>query len=176
MVDVLQPVWRLLRVTFVLTVLFSQAFCPLSGATATTAIGLEGRLGGSFASFVNSYGEPVDLNPSIGEVFEVEGYGLVAAQFSRLAGPSDDEAPALLITLRSERGETVPATTPDDADWSIEAATERAAAFAPADAVLTEFVEENDGSLTATCTSAALSESFGQLASGGCSVRAVQSE
>lgn len=176
MVDVLQPVWRLLRVTFVLTFFFSQAFCPLIGATATTGNTLEGRLGGSFASFVNAYGEPEGLNPSIGEIFDVEGYGLVAAQFSRLAGPSDDEAPALLITLRSERGETVPATTPDAADWSIEDAWARATAFAPADAALTEFAEESDGSLTATCTSAALSESFGQLASGGCSVRAVQSE
>ncbi|CAN5605342.1 hypothetical protein BH09CHL1_BH09CHL1_36480 [soil metagenome] len=176
MVDVLQPVWRLLRMTFVLTVFFSQAFSPLIGATATTENELDGRLGGSFASFVNSYGEPSGLNASIGEVFNVQGYGLVAAQFSRLAGPSDDDAPALLITLRSERDETVPATTPDEADWSIEDAHERVAAFAPADAALTEFVEESDGSLTATCTSAALSESFGQLASGGCSVRAVQSE
>jgi hypothetical protein len=176
MVDVLQPVWRLLRVTFVLTVLLSQAFCPLIGVAAETGNELDGRLGGSFASFVKSYGEPVDLNPSIGEVFNVEGYGLVAAQFSRLARPSDDEAPALLITLRSERGESVPATTPDDADWAIEDAMERLAAFTPADAVLSEFVEEGDGSLTATCTSAALSASFGQLASGGCSVRAVQSE
>jgi hypothetical protein len=176
MVDVLQPVWRLLRVTFVLAVFFSQAFCPFVDASATTGNDLDGRLGGSFASFVNAYGEPAGLNPSIGEVFNVEGYGLVAAQFSRLAGPSDDEAPALLITLRSERGETVPATTPDAADWPIEDARNRVAAFAPDDAELTEFIEESDGSLAATCTSAALSDSFGQLASGGCSVRAVQSE
>lgn len=176
MVDVLQPVRRFFSVTFVLTVLLSQAFCPSIGAATATGNELGGRLGGSFESFVATYGEPTKLNPSIGEIFAVEGYGLVAAQFSRLAGPADDEAPALLITLRSERGEAVPATTPDDADWTLEDAIVRVTAFAPVDAVLTDFKEERDGSLTATCTSAALSDSFGELASGGCSIRAVQSE
>lgn len=176
MVDLLQPVWRVSRVTFLLLTVLATAFCPAIAGGQTSRTELDGRLGGSFASFVATYGEPVELNPSIGEVFEVDGYGLVAAQFSRLARPSDDEAPALLITLRSERNPDTPATTPDDADWTIEDARDRVAAFAPTDAELTDFTEGDDGSLYATCTSDALSASFGQLGDGGCSIRAIQSE
>jgi hypothetical protein len=174
MVDLLQPVWRTLRMTFVLLAVLPVVVPPSVWAAQPAPEQLDGRLGGSFASFVASYGEPVDNNPSIGEVFEVDGYGLVAAQFSRLARPSDDDAPALLITLRSERDADVPATTPDDADWTIDEATDRVTAFAPADATLTDFTEASDGSLTATCTSEALSAAFGQISEGGCSIRAVQ--
>jgi hypothetical protein len=174
MVDLQQPVWRAFRMTFLLLALLPLVVRPAVLAAQAAPGQLDGRLGGSYASFVSNYGEPVDNNPSIGEVFQVDGYGLVAAQFSRLARPSDDDAPALLITLRSERDADVPATTPDDADWTIDEATDRLTAFAPADATLTDFAESSDGSLTATCTSEALSAAFGQISEGGCSIRAVQ--
>lgn len=176
MADLQQPVWRAIVVTFSLLAIYFQGFSPETTMAAQSSSALDGRLGGSYTSFVSAYGEPVELNSAIGEIFVVDGYGLVAGQFSRLAGPADDEAPALLITLRSERDETVPATSPDDHDWTIEEAHERALAFAPADAELGEFSEAGDGSLAATCTSQALSDAFGQLGEAGCTVRAVQSE
>jgi hypothetical protein len=176
MVDLLQPVRRLFTRTYFLFAVAALVFCPLPAVAQTGSDPLAGRLGGSYGSFVAAYGEPVELNPSIGEIFQVEGYGLVAAQFSRLAGPTDEGAPALLITLRSERDPDLAATTPDDADWTIDEAAERIAEFAPEDAALTELGDSGDGSLSASCTSEALTASFGKLGEGGCSVRAVQSE
>ncbi len=175
MVDLQQPVWRAMTVTFSLLALYFQVFSPASAGAVEPHSALDGRLGGSYASFVSAHGEPVELNSAIGEVFSIEGYGLVAAQFSRLAGPADDEAPALLITLRSERDDSAPATTLDERDWTVDEARERAQAFAPADAELSDFVEQRDGSMIATCTSQALSDAFGQLGDAGCTLRAVQS-
>ncbi len=175
MVDLQQPVWRVLTVTLSLFALYFRVLSPLPAMAAQDNTVLDGRLGGSFASFVSAYGKPVELNQAIGEVFAVEGFGLVAAQFSRLAGPSDDEAPALLITLRSERDETAPATTLDERDWTVEEARERALSFAPVDAELGDFTEASDGSLIASCASPALANAFGQLGESDCTVRAVQS-
>jgi hypothetical protein len=176
MVDLLQPIRPTFLGTLVLLLVLAITVTPSATAAQTSSDSLDGRLGGTFASFVDAYGEPTSLNPAIGEIFDIEGYGLVAAQFSRLSSPSDDESPALLITLRSERDPDVPATTPDDADWTIDEAVAHVTDFVPADAALTDFTEGGDGTLSATCTSDALAESFGQLGDGGCSIRAVQSE
>lgn len=96
-------------------------------AAATQSSSLNARLGGTKSSFEKKFGTP--LKGKSGEniaVFNVQGYGLVAAAFTN--------GHATEVTIAADRLNHKPLTEPDNADWSIATASKNAEQFLPADA------------------------------------------
>ncbi len=118
---------------------------------------LAARLGGTRASFDAHYGQP--HRRGLDWAYDVPGYGLVLVQF----GGDSEDSPALVITLRSQRPDDLPATTPHPADWTQEQAEERARAFLPADARLGDRVALAPDTLMQPCASDALVQAFGSV-------------
>jgi hypothetical protein len=131
---------------------------------------LAGRLGGQLQTFVARFGDPVGVNEAAGSVFTAEGYGLIFVQIDHVQGTVDPEGRTRGITASSPRAPDLAATEPDEADWSLDEAIERARSLLPTDVQLSEFIEAESGELTATCRSDALEELFGVLTLGQCRV------
>lgn len=133
---------------------------------------LAGRLGGTYDSFIEEYGEPYaeEQDP----LFVIDDYGFVAVQSTALT--TNDEAKRVrVITISSSRPLDLPANEPDSNDWSPDEAAERTLAFLPRDVELGEFEDGASGDLTATCQSDALQAIFGVLTLGQCRVNLILS-
>ena len=133
---------------------------------------LDGRLGGTRASFTEEYGTPLSEDTVNGSRYDVAEFGLVLVSFRQLAREISPDDVAAVVVLRSPRPETVPATAEDGADWSMDEAREVAAAFLPADAELGESGEAADeelteGRLAVPCESASLATTTPEARSGG---------
>ncbi|MGH2534241.1 MAG: hypothetical protein ACRDJW_18385 [Thermomicrobiales bacterium] len=140
---------------------------PLPARAADTAA-LDGRLGGTLASFSAAYGPPIEINYAIGAIFDVAGYGLVAAQFGWEVVPEDPALPALMITLRAPRPEGVLATRPDPADWSEEDGRQQAERFLPADVTFGAAEPSGETGFVLPCRSEALGRVFGDAVEHRC--------
>lgn len=133
---------------------------------------LDGRLGGTRASFTEEYGTPLSEDTVNGSRYDVAEFGLVLVSFRQLEREISADDVAAVVVLRSPRPETVPATAEDEADWSLDEAREVAAAFLPADAELGEVGEAEDeelaeGRLAVPCESEALAATTPEARSGG---------
>lgn len=145
-----------------------------AGAQDDADAAVAGRLGGRLQSFVERFGEPVGKNEAAGSVFTAEGFGLIFVQIDHVQGTVDPEGRARSITASAPRNPDLPAGEPDDADWTVKEATQRAKDLLPADAKLSKFAEGASGELTATCRSDALEELFGALTMGQCRVSLIR--
>lgn len=143
--------------------------------TYAAADPLDGRLGGTYASLIDRFGEPLRLVDALGLVFAYPDTRYLAVQFANTEGSYDPGDPALIISVSADRAETRPADEPDPADWSWETAQAIAADLAPADAAFGEADDSVAGVRSATCESAALREHFGESGPGGCRVTYVAS-
>lgn len=101
----------------------------IAGSTVRQGVdagSLDGRLGGTLASFENIYGGPVDGDPFL--EYDIPGCGTVFV--------SDFEGSTVIeISIFAPRGdENKEYTEPDDADWTIQEAMRIAEGFLPEDA------------------------------------------
>jgi hypothetical protein len=137
----------------------ARAQQPVASATPspTSSIALDGRLGGTRDSFERRYGQ--SRASGLDRGFDVDGYGLVQVQF----GGNDERGPAIVITLRSPRGDGVAATQADSGDWTLSLATRRVKRFLPADVALGKPQANNAQSASLACDSGAIAAAFGQL-------------
>ena len=129
---------------------------------------LDGRLGGTYASFIERFGEPTDQVGGLGLVFERPETRYLAVQF----GPSDNaygqDDPALVLTVSADRDELLPADQVASGDWTRDEAQAIAADLTPTDAVFAAVDASLEGTRTATCSSDALLEAFGTVSLGEC--------
>jgi len=141
----------------------SSALLPVHAAATPGAItskaAVAGRLGGDRASFADTLGAPRSEDSVNGSRYDVDDYGLVLVSFGQTSDTRMPDDVAAVIVLRAPRPESVPATTPDPADWSVAEALHAAESFLPLDTELgdpTETPEPNR--LALPCTSEALAE------------------
>jgi hypothetical protein len=133
------------RLLAIFLILFTIVACATdvrslaaSAAVPKSADGaLQGRLGGTRASFLDHYGAPTVENEVNGSRYVVDGFGMVLVQFRQLTktvlNPGER---ATVVTLRSPRADDVPATSPDSSDWSIDRAFQALSEFLPKDVAL----------------------------------------
>jgi hypothetical protein len=146
-------------------------------ATTATNETLAARLGGTRASFVAAFGDPIGDNEASGSRYDVPGFGLVLVQYlqqeNAVLAPEDR---ATVVTLRSPRPDATAATTPDDADWSIDQAFQAVTRFLPADVALAgpatpEATAADGQGLERSCHSDALAAVFpNEPAPGACQI------
>lgn len=130
----------------------------------------DGRLGGTYASFIDRFGEPTELVPGLGHLFDLPDTRYVAVQFDPSENTFPDDAPALVITVSADRDEARPAAERDPGDWSRETAEAIAADLAPTDAEFDALDESGADSATTTCRSDALLAAFGVVSLGECRI------
>jgi len=128
----------------------------------------DGRLGGTYASFIDRFGEPVELRAGLGSIFERDETRYLAVQFSQIDNDYAADDPALVITVSADREETRPADEVDPGDWTWDTAQAIAVDLAPADATFTSADDSVPGSRSAVCTSDALLDAFGVVSLGQC--------
>ena len=124
----------------------------------------DGRLGGTYASFVERFGEPTAKMDQSGVFFAYPDAEYLAIQLYTVADYQPDD-PVLFLTVASDRDESLPATERDPRDWSIAEATAIATDLAPVDATFGQLDDSVPGSLSSTCESKSLRQAFGD--SGG---------
>jgi hypothetical protein len=163
-------------------VLFIVAGSGMRAAPLAQDDVLDGRLGGSYASFVELYGPPVDVIPAaVGAVFDHPDYGLLAVEFWYEAGPDrvtgeyESADRALVIVLRAPRDAERSATEPDDGDWTIDEAIDHSRAFLPTDVTLDDATQTAEQTLTIPCDSAALADAYERRGDSGCQIGFVTS-
>ena len=128
----------------------------------------DGRLGGTYGSFIERFGEPTELRAGLGSIFELDDTRYLAVQFSQIDNDYADDDPALVITVSADRDEFRPADEVDPGDWSWDTAQTIAEELAPADATFAPVDESVPGSRSMVCTSDALLEAFGVVSLGQC--------
>lgn len=145
---------------------------------AARDVSLDGRLGGSLASFETRYGPPVAGNPQDGADFELAGIGVIFAQFQFAPDPANPghvlthaspESRALVLTIHPKR--SAAAAEADPADWSLAEAQKRLMKVLPTDVVL-DPLQPAAGRASQTCASAALAAAFAGQA--GCRINYVR--
>lgn len=127
-----------------------------------------GRLGGTYASFVDRFGEPAELREGLGSIFPYPEARYLAVQFSQVEADYTDDDPALVITVGADRDETRPADELDPGDWTWETARAVVEDLSPTDATFAEVDGTVPGSRSATCESDALLAAFGAVSLGRC--------
>lgn len=125
----------------------STEVARLGGADAEA---LAGRLGGDRAGFEEAYGAATAYIGDDQAVYAVAEIGRVTVTF--------EEGRAVRLVVSPDRPQEKPSDEADPADWSLDEATAYAAEFVPIDSELGGFAEAEDGTLTATGSSAALAE------------------
>ena len=155
-----------LLISLALATVVITALLPARVRAEPSAFDLDGRLGGSRASFERIYGS--STQSGIDRGFVIDGYGLVQVQF----GGKAEDGPAIVITLRSPRPDDLAATKRSKADWSFDEADESIAPFLPQDVVLGDPEQIGGQSATRACQSETLAGAFGQIESveGNCRV------
>jgi hypothetical protein len=150
-------------------------------AAAAETPPLDGRLGGSLASFERLYGKPVAGTPEDGADFDVPGLGVLFVQFQfapdpdnpgRVSKSASPESPATVLTIHPDRAAANAADDPDPADWSLAEAQTHVKQVLPADATLGELTPSADRAAQA-CASPALAAAFTSVAKAGCAVNYV---
>ena len=124
----------------------------------------DGRLGGTYASFVERFGEPTAEMDQSGVFFTYPDAEYLAIQLYTVASYQLDD-PVLFLTVAADRDESLPATERDPGDWSIAEAIAIATDVAPADATFGQPDDSVRGSLSTMCESKTLRQAFGD--SGG---------
>lgn len=160
------PLIRALFITLTIIVPLALASSapPLVHAAATPESNtpeeaVVGRLGGDRASFTDALGSPLSEDSVNGSRYDVDEYGLVLVSFGQTSKTLMADDVAAVIVLRAPRSESVPATSPDPADWSLAAARRAAESFLPRDVDLGDPAETPEPDrLALPCTSAALAE------------------
>ena len=110
----------------IVLVLLAAALIPI-GVSAKAVPALDARLGGTNTSFQAAFGAPNKDKSSTGiEVYDVSGFGLVAAAFLN--------SNANEVTIAADRLAHTPLTAADAADWTVTNATSFADALLPTDA------------------------------------------
>jgi hypothetical protein len=170
--------------TILLTVVFLMSppvFGSSTAAAAADAPSLDGRLGGSLASFERLYGKPIAGTPEDGADFDVPGIGVLFVQFQFAPDPNNPgrvgkraspESPATVLTIHPNRATANAAADPDPADWSLTEAQKRVKKLLPSDAVLSDFTPSVDRAAQ-TCASPALAAAFTSVAKAGCEINYV---
>lgn len=128
----------------------------------------DGRLGGTYASFIGRFGEPTEQIGGLGLLFQHPGTGYVAVQFDSSDNEYELGDPALVITVSADRDESRPADEADPGDWTWTMAQTIAADLSPTDAVFAAVDDSVPGSRSTTCSSDALLEAFGVVSLGEC--------
>lgn len=130
----------------------------------------DGRLGGTYASFIARFGEPTEQVDGLGLLFQHRDTAYVAVQFDSNDNQYELGAPALVISISAERDEARPAAEVDPGDWTWTTARTIAADLSPTDAVFGAVDDSVPGSRSTTCTSDALLDAFGAASLGECRV------
>ena len=153
----------------------------LPAAATADAPPLDGRLGGSLASFERRYGKPIAGTPEDGADFDVPGIGVLFVQFQFAPDPNNPgrvgkraspESPATVLTIHPNRATANAAADPDPADWSLAEAQKRVKKLLPSDAALSDFTPSVDRAAQ-TCASTALAAAFTSVAKAGCEINYV---
>jgi len=129
-----------------------------------------GRLGGTLQTFIDRFGDPVEINQSAGPIFVTDKFGYLSVQVDRIQGTHGLEDRARVLTVSSVRPRDLPADAPADADWTIGDATEYVRSLLPTDAELSPAVADGSGQLAVDCQSAVLTVVFGAVSLGQCRV------
>ncbi len=132
-----------------------------------------GRLGGTLQTFIDRFGDPVEINQSAGPIFVTEEFGYLSVQVDRIQGTHGLEDRARVITVSPPRPSELAADEPSDVDWSVDSATEHVRSLLPTDVVLNPADSHESGQLAFDCQSEALTEVFGAVSLGQCRVSMV---
>lgn len=156
-------IWITCIVCLILTLITSL---PIRAADEV----LDGRLGGTLASFLEQYGDPTSGTPSQGADFIVPGYGTVFVQFklaedpdrpNRISSQTTPESPAMIIALSAPRDKARSATAADPNDWSLADVESAVRAFLPTGATMSEIVlDDSETTGSATCQSEAFASAY----------------
>lgn len=149
---------------------------PVSVGDSYAATGAtDGRLGGTYTSFIERFGEPERLVGALGLEFSYPDARYLAVQFDTTEQSYDPGDPALLVTVSADRRQTMPADQRDPGDWSLRKAKEIASDLTPTDTVFGRLDDTVPGTRSVRCRSEALVERFGPATAGQCRVTYVAS-
>jgi hypothetical protein len=138
-------------------------------STAKSPTDLEGRLGGTLSSFDARFMRTPESRAADAISFLNSDDSTLIVQFTGGKTPKADDH-AYFILVRAPRPPELPALSPADSDWTVEAAESVAATLLPADVKLGEMSALDDQEIGATCSSELLAESMGDAAGGSCRI------
>jgi hypothetical protein len=131
---------------------------------------LEGKLGGSLASFDTQFERTDESRAADSISFSGPDQSTVFVQFTggKIPKPADL---AYFVMIRAPRPSDLPALVQSDGDWTIVDAQAIALIFLPPDADIDEFHSANEQEIEAACTSDLLAEALGASDNGACQIR-----
>jgi hypothetical protein len=134
---------------------------------AKSPANLEGRLGGTLSSFDERFTRTTESRAADAISFLNTDDSTLIVQFTGGKTPKPEDH-AYFILVRAPRPPELPASSPADSDWTVEAAESVAATLLPVDVQLGEMSALDDQEIGATCSSELLAESMGDAAGGSC--------
>jgi hypothetical protein len=148
--------------------------CSLAPTLADVSIAkspavLEGKLGGTLSSFDALFTRTSESRAADAISFVNSGGSTLIVQFTGGKTPTPDDH-AYFILVRAPRPPELPALSPSDSDWSVEAAESVAATLLPSDVKLGEMSALDGQEIGATCSSELLAESLGGASEGSCHI------